>query len=144
MSSGGALPGTIRLMQIIIRWRSDQFQPTHIWNPRSNETDANLEDSACTVRVLLFFQDLWQMYQNWLERHLTVFCIDPNGLALLFIMSIMLNSGKTWHFEKLSIFSLKIIWVKISSISKSAKVCQKWTQQWLLSQPDSGLKPESS
>ena len=26
-----------------------------IWNPWSNETDANLEDSACTVQVLLFF-----------------------------------------------------------------------------------------
>ena len=42
-------------MQNTIRWRSDQFQPTHIWNPWSNETNANLEDSACTVRVLLFF-----------------------------------------------------------------------------------------
>ena len=42
-------------MQNTVRWRSDQFQPTHIWNPWSNETDANLEDSACTVRVLLFF-----------------------------------------------------------------------------------------
>ena len=42
-------------MQNIVRWRSDQFQPTHIWNPWSNETDANLEDSACTIRVLLFF-----------------------------------------------------------------------------------------
>ena len=26
-----------------------------IWNPWSNESDTNLEDSACTVRVLLFF-----------------------------------------------------------------------------------------
>ena len=26
-----------------------------IWNPWSNENYANLEDSACTVRVLLFF-----------------------------------------------------------------------------------------
>ena len=26
-----------------------------IWNPWSNESGANLEDSACTVRVLLFF-----------------------------------------------------------------------------------------
>ena len=42
-------------MQNTVRWHSDQFQPTHIWNPWSNETDANLEDSACTVRVLLFF-----------------------------------------------------------------------------------------
>ena len=42
-------------MQNTVRWRSYQFQPTHIWNPWSNETDANLEDSACTVRVLLFF-----------------------------------------------------------------------------------------
>ena len=41
-------------MQNTVRWRSDQFQPTHIWNPWSNETDANLEDSACTVRVSLF------------------------------------------------------------------------------------------
>ena len=36
-------------MQNIVRWRSNQFQPTHIWNPWSNKTDANLEDSACTV-----------------------------------------------------------------------------------------------
>ena len=43
-------------MQNTVRWRSDQFQPTHIWNPWSNKTDANLEDSACTVRVLLFFR----------------------------------------------------------------------------------------
>ena len=26
-----------------------------IWNPWSNRSDANLEDSACTVRVLFFF-----------------------------------------------------------------------------------------
>ena len=26
-----------------------------IWNPWSNKIDANQEDSACTVRVLLFF-----------------------------------------------------------------------------------------
>ena len=26
-----------------------------IWNPWSNESGANLEDSACTVQVLLFF-----------------------------------------------------------------------------------------
>ena len=26
-----------------------------IWNPWSNKSDANLEDSACTVQVLLFF-----------------------------------------------------------------------------------------
>ena len=37
-----------------------QSVPTHlggitIWNHCSNKTDANLEDSACTVRVLLFF-----------------------------------------------------------------------------------------
>ena len=42
-------------MQNTVKWRSDQLQPTHIWNPWSNETDANLEDFACTVRVLLFF-----------------------------------------------------------------------------------------
>ena len=42
-------------MQNIDRWRSNQFQPTDIWNPWSNKIDANLEDSACTVRVLLFF-----------------------------------------------------------------------------------------
>ena len=47
------MPGTIESMQNTDRWRSHQFQPTHIWNPWSNETDANLEDSACTV--LLFF-----------------------------------------------------------------------------------------
>ena len=44
-----------RSMQNTDRWRSDQFQPTHIWNPWSNKTDANLKDSACTVRVVLFF-----------------------------------------------------------------------------------------
>ena len=37
-----------------------QSVPTHlkemtVWNPWSNKTDVNLEDSACTVRVLLFF-----------------------------------------------------------------------------------------
>ena len=26
-----------------------------IWNPWSNKSDTNLEDSVCTVRVLLFF-----------------------------------------------------------------------------------------
>ena len=36
-------------MQNTIRWRSDQFQPKNIWNPWSNETDTNLEDSACVV-----------------------------------------------------------------------------------------------
>ena len=34
-------------MQNIDRWRSNQFQPTHIWNVWSNKTDANLEHSAC-------------------------------------------------------------------------------------------------
>ena len=34
-------------MQNIDRWRSNQFQPTHIWNAWSNKTDANLEYSAC-------------------------------------------------------------------------------------------------
>ena len=48
-------PGTNETMQNTVRWRSDQFQPTGIWNPWSNETDANLEDSVCRVRVLLFF-----------------------------------------------------------------------------------------
>ena len=43
-------------MQNTVRWRSDQFQPTHIWNPWQKETDANLEDSACKVRVLLSFR----------------------------------------------------------------------------------------
>ena len=37
-----------------------QSVPTHlggitIWDPWSNKTDAKLEDSVCTVRVLLFF-----------------------------------------------------------------------------------------
>ena len=40
----------------------------------------------------LFLQDLQQVYQNRLEHHLTVFCIDPNDLALLFIMSIHKSS----------------------------------------------------
>ena len=44
-----------RLMQNTVRWRSDQFQPTNIWNPWSSETDANLEDSSCTAQVLIFF-----------------------------------------------------------------------------------------
>ena len=43
------------------RWHSDQFQPTHIWNPWSNKMDANLEDSVCTVRVL-FFPIVIKMY----------------------------------------------------------------------------------
>ena len=30
-----------------------------IWNPWSNESDANLEGSACTVRMLLFFSIVW-------------------------------------------------------------------------------------
>ena len=55
-------------MQNTVRWRSNQFQPTHIWNPWSNKTDANLEDSACTVRVLLVFV-LQQKTQN-IEIHM--------------------------------------------------------------------------
>ena len=44
-------PGTIGLIQNTFRWRSDQFQPTHnIGIPWSNETDANLEDSAVCLR----------------------------------------------------------------------------------------------
>ena len=38
-----AQSGTIGLMLNIDRWRSDQFQSTHIWNPWSNKTDTNLE-----------------------------------------------------------------------------------------------------
>ena len=38
-------------MQNTVRWHSNQFQATHIWNPWSNETDGNLEDPVCTVRV---------------------------------------------------------------------------------------------
>ena len=42
-------------MQNTVRWHSNQFQTTNIWNHWSNKTDANLEESACTVRLLLFF-----------------------------------------------------------------------------------------
>ena len=56
-------------MQNPVGWCSDQFQPTHIWNPWSNETATNLEDSACTVRVLLFFPIVGQKNpspaENW-------------------------------------------------------------------------------
>ena len=50
-------------MQNTNRWRSNQFQRAHIWNPWSNKTDAHLEVSACTVRVLLFFP-IWEVLQN--------------------------------------------------------------------------------
>ena len=49
------MSGTIGFMENIDRWNSNQFQPTDIWNPWSNKIDANLEDSACTLQVLLFF-----------------------------------------------------------------------------------------
>jgi hypothetical protein len=42
-------------MQNTVRCRSDQFKLTHVGNPWSNEADANVEDSDCTVRMLLFF-----------------------------------------------------------------------------------------
>ena len=35
----------------------------------------------------LFLQDLQQLCQNQSEHHLTVFCINPNDLALLFIIT---------------------------------------------------------
>ena len=49
-------------MQNTIRWRYNRFWYT-CWRSLGNnylellvnESDANLEDSACTVRVLLFF-----------------------------------------------------------------------------------------
>ena len=50
-----AKPGTIGSMQNTDRWRSNQFQPTHTRNTWPNKTDANLEDSACTLWALLFF-----------------------------------------------------------------------------------------
>ena len=40
-------------------FHSEQFQPTHIWNPWSNETDANLEDSACTVHAIWSYNERW-------------------------------------------------------------------------------------
>ena len=40
------------------RWRSDQLQLTHIWNPWWNKTDANLEDSACTSYECCFSSQL--------------------------------------------------------------------------------------
>ena len=36
----------------------------------------------------LFLQNLWQVYQNQSEFHLTIFCIDLNDLFLLFITSM--------------------------------------------------------
>ena len=48
--------------------RSNQFQPTHIWNPWSNKADANLEDSACTVRVLLFFPISYLMLWSFFNQ----------------------------------------------------------------------------
>ena len=44
--------------------------------------------NVSTQKEHLFLQDLWQVYQNRSERHLTVFCINPNDLALLFLTSI--------------------------------------------------------
>ena len=53
----------------------------------------------------LFLQDIQQVYQNRSECHLTVFCIDPNDLDLLFIMlmvppsyyhALVLLAHKSW------------------------------------------------
>jgi hypothetical protein len=40
-----------------------------IWNPWSNESNANLEDCACTVRVLLFF--LINLVKSWFAKTLS-------------------------------------------------------------------------
>ena len=42
------------IMQNINRWRSDLFQPPFYLESGQNKSDANLEDSDCTVRMLLF------------------------------------------------------------------------------------------
>ena len=48
-------------MQNTVRWRFNRFWYINhwtlitIWTPWSNESDANLEDSACTARMLYFF-----------------------------------------------------------------------------------------
>ena len=47
-----------------------------------------ISDHLTRLSKKLLHQDLQQVYQNWSERHLTVFCINPNDLALLFITSI--------------------------------------------------------
>ena len=50
-------------MQNINRWRSDQFQlpTTLLFGIWSNKSDANLEDSDCTVRMLLFISIVLQL-----------------------------------------------------------------------------------
>ena len=35
-----------------------------------------------------YIEDLWPVYRNQSERHLTLFCMNPGDLALLFITSI--------------------------------------------------------
>ena len=53
-----------RYNQIDAKYQQMAFRSvptTHIWNPWSNKTDANLEDSACTVRMLLFFPFGWAL-----------------------------------------------------------------------------------
>ena len=62
-------------MQITNRWRSNWLKEVSsctfgitIWNPWSNKSDADLEDSACTVRVLLSFPIALSTFRQTIVR----------------------------------------------------------------------------
>ena len=70
-------------------------------------------------RVIL--QDLRQVYQNRLDRCLTVFCIDPNDLALLFITL----EPSDLSFSSFSVyFQRQVSWISSSVFQNNNKISQ--------------------
>ena len=82
-------PGTIKSMQNSVRWRSNQFQLTLIWN-----LDANSKDSACRVRVLLFAPN--QLNYYWVCESLTL----SRAVFDVLIVHCMYQNFKFTHFNK--------------------------------------------
>ena len=78
---------------------SSNFQPTHIWNPWSNKTDANLEDSACTVPSLLFLPITCQ----WLQKYYSMRLRLPEQLAQLKNTVNNSNIKASWDADKISL-----------------------------------------
>ena len=77
-------------MQNSIRWRSNRLDGAVVGvffgNPWSNESDANVEDSDCRVRMLLFFSIVTKSRQDFCLTGLTY-----GGIAGVFMNTIVVG-----------------------------------------------------
>ena len=82
--------------------------PTHlegitIWNPWLNKSNANLEDSACTVRVLLFFP-IWlkkgRSYEVYICNKLIFFDNQAMKIPLIWPVLVRWSSRLKYNLSR--------------------------------------------